>query len=215
MKHLLIILSITISVNSFSQTKLTRVKHMKKSTRKAYLQYKLDRLKETTFRFPCGDSVGTGYYIAQGFQDNINGCGDHLGLDINGLGGGDTDLGDTIYSIGYGIVAQADSSDYLAIYYKHHGKIIKTVYYHCKEIFYKAGDLIPKGYPIATIGNSDGIYLAHLHLEIITDTIISCGFYGEPKGFIDPIEILPFHEKKKKLIQKERRDLYTINKNIK
>ena len=122
-------------------------------------------LPETGFRFPCGDELGHGYYIAQGFQDSVRGDGTHLALDINGLGGGNTDLGDTIYSIGYGIVALVEDYDYLAIYYKYEGRIIKTVYYHCNEMFCKNGDLIPKGYPIATIGNSDGAWLAHLHLR--------------------------------------------------
>ncbi|RLD77658.1 MAG: hypothetical protein DRJ10_11575, partial [Bacteroidetes bacterium] len=36
---------------------------------------KFSMLPETTFRFPCGDSIGNGYYIAQGFQDSINGDG--------------------------------------------------------------------------------------------------------------------------------------------
>ena len=149
-------------------------------------------LPETSFRFPCGDSVGHGYYIAQGFQNEHKYMGSHLGLDISGLGGGDTDLGDTIYSIGYGIVAFMEDVDYLSIYYKYNGQVIKVVYYHCLDILCKPGQLIPKGFPVATIGNSDGAYLAHLHLEMITDTSIYAGFYGEPDGFIDPGPLLPF-----------------------
>ena len=165
---------------------------------------KFSILPETTFRFPCGDSIGNGYYIAQGFQDSINGDGTHLALDINGIGGGNTDLGDTIYSIGFGIVEQADDVDYLTIFYKYQNKIIKVLYYHCKETLVNENDLIPKGFPIATIGNSNGVYLAHLHLEIMSDISLTGNFYGDPKGFIDPIELLPFHENKKKLIALKR-----------
>ncbi|MCF6240129.1 MAG: M23 family metallopeptidase [Bacteroidales bacterium] len=153
-------------------------------------------MPETAFRFPCSDELGHGYYIAQGFQDSIHGDGAHLGLDINGLGGGNSDLGDTIYSIGDGIVANTYDTDYLSIYYKYKGKVVKALYYHCKDIFPKAGDFVSKGEAIATIGNSDGMYLAHLHFELMKDTSIDAGFYGFPEGkFYDPIDVLPFYNK--------------------
>ena len=161
------------------------------------MQKRLDALSESSFRFPCGDENGNGYYIAQGFQDYYRGYGNHLGLDINGVGGGNTDFGDPIYSIGDGIVAQAENEDYLSVYYKYNGKIIKAVYYHCKDIYPKAGDFVAKGEKIATIGNSNGIYWAHLHLELIKDTTVWAGFYGAPNGkFFDPIDLLPFYGKK-------------------
>ncbi len=155
----------------------------------------VDTLSETSLRFPCGDEVGHGYYIAQGFQDDRRGDGTHLGLDINGVGGGNSDLGDTIYSIGNGIVAKAEVDCYLAVYYKYKGKAIKALYYHCLAIFPKTGDYVAKGEPIATIGDI-GADLAHLHFELIKDTNIICGFYGYPEDdFYDPMEVLPFYKK--------------------
>lgn len=174
-------------------------KHLIKENINVDLQSKkinpVDTLSETPFRFPCGDEVGHGYYIAQGFQDNRRGDGTHLGLDINGVGGGNSDLGDTIYSIGNGIVAKAEVDCYLTIYYKYKGRIIKALYYHCLEVFPKTGDYVTKGEPVATIGDI-GADLAHLHFEIMRDTSAPFGFYGYPGNeFYDPIDIVPFYKK--------------------
>ena len=54
------------------------------------------------FDFPVGPPTGTGYYKARGFWPN-----GHVGEDWNGKGGGNTDLGDPVYSIGDGIVVQS------------------------------------------------------------------------------------------------------------
>lgn len=202
MKQLLIILMLglfSINCSNDKQVGLTlnRIEPMKKSTRLSYLQLKLQQLPETVFRFPVGDPIGHGYYISQGFLDTINGYGNHLGIDINGLKGGDTDLGDTIYSIGSGIVAAAEEYEYLAVYYKYNTKIVKAVYFHCNEVFPKSGDNVAKGEPIATIGNSDGIYYAHLHFEIFKDTLLTAGFYGDSAGFYNPVKVLPFYSKVK------------------
>ena len=165
---------------------------------------KLSMLPETTLRFPCGDSVGHGYYIAKGFQEEHSYFGKHLGIDISGIGKGNSDLGDTIYSIGYGMVAFAYSDEYLAVYYKYNGELLKAVYYHCDTVFCKTGELVPKGFPIATIGNSNGAYLAHLHFEMIKDTSIYFGGYGDlhdysepdaPLLFYDPEPLLPHYKK--------------------
>jgi len=46
------------------------------------------------FDFPIGKPNARGYYNAQKFQEN-----NHLGDDWNGVGGGNSDLGDAIYTI--------------------------------------------------------------------------------------------------------------------
>lgn len=157
---------------------------------------KLEKLQETAFRFPVGDSLGKGYYIAQKFQDPKMHEGYHLGIDVSGIGKANTDLGDTIYSVGNGLVnyVEADNVEYLSVYHRYKNKFIKIIYAHCDTIFCKAGDYVNIGEPIATIGNSDGLYLAHLHLEAIEDTTLWFGGYGDPEGFLDPESILPFQK---------------------
>jgi hypothetical protein len=56
------------------------------------------------FDFPVGKPEGTGYYKARGFYPN-----GHLGEDWNGRGGGDSDLGDPIYSMGTGVVVLSEN----------------------------------------------------------------------------------------------------------
>ena len=176
---------------------LTRLDYSFKS-RQTALQIRLDNLEETTFRFPCGDEIGTEYYNAQGFQDTLYGYGDHLAWDINGLGGGDSDLGDTLYAISPGIVAEVDYIDYLTIYHKYKDDIIKVLYYHMYDPIVKAGQNVKKGQPIALMGNSGGAYYAHLHFEVMKDTTTFELFYGIPAGHLDPAVLFPNFKSKKR-----------------
>ena len=56
----------------------------------------------TQFDFPVGKPDAHGYYNAQEFRKN-----NHLGDDWNASTGGDSDLGDPIYSIASGKVTYA------------------------------------------------------------------------------------------------------------
>ncbi len=164
------------------------------------IKEKLHLIKEVTYRFPLGDTLGRGYYIAQKFQDPKMHNGTHLGIDISGIGKVNSDFGDTIYSINNGYVndIQSNHKEYLSIYYKFKGNYIKAVYLHCNEIFCNPGDYVYKGQPVATVGNSDGSYAAHLHLELMSDTTKWYGGYGWPEGYIDPEEVIPYYSTKKK-----------------
>jgi len=182
-----------INVNAqYSAKKLTRLDLVQFNQ----LEIKLSLLKEGTFRYPVGDSIGTGYKIVQKFGNDYKNLNKeyHAGVDINDYQFGNTDLGDPIYSMENGVVADAFTDDYLAIYYKYKGKIIKILYYHCDTVYVKAHESVKKGQLIATIGNSKGVYSAHLHLEVMRDTSIYFqGYVFDRKeliNFIDPEEIL-------------------------
>ncbi|MBN1250570.1 MAG: M23 family metallopeptidase [Bacteroidales bacterium] len=177
--YLSIIISLTVNVTLQSQNLSAKL-----------LRLKLFMLPETTFRFPCGDSIGHGYYVAQGFQNKW----EHLGVDISGIGYCNSDLGDTIYAIANGIVANNWPTSYAAIYHKYEGRIIKSMYLHCDTILCSRGEFIKKGQAIATIGNI-GTRCAHLHFEIAKDTSISMGGYGKPVGFYNPMLIIPHYKK--------------------
>ena len=56
------------------------------------------------FDFPVGKPDATAYYNAQGFTEN-----GHLGEDWNGIGGGNTDLGDPIYAVANGYVSFSEN----------------------------------------------------------------------------------------------------------
>ncbi|MEM8952579.1 MAG: M23 family metallopeptidase [Verrucomicrobiota bacterium] len=118
-----------------------------------------------------GKPDAAGYYRARGYYPN-----GHLGEDWNGRGGGNTDLGDPVYSIGRGVVVY--SADYQMrwgnvviirhAYREADGKIryIDSLYGHLDERFVELNDKVKRGEKIGTIGNCRGIYLAHLHFEI-------------------------------------------------
>ena len=122
------------------------------------------------FDFPVGPPTGTGYYKARGFWPN-----GHVGEDWNGKGGGNTDLGDPVYSIGDGIVVQ--SRDVRrgwgnVIIIRHvfmdknsSVKIMDSLYAHLDSRNVVLNQIVKRGQRIGAIGNNRGMYLAHLHFE--------------------------------------------------
>ncbi|MBW1297528.1 M23 family metallopeptidase [Aquimarina litoralis] len=148
-----------------------------------------------SFDFPVGKPNAKGYYNAQKFQVN-----QHLGDDWNGVGGGNSDLGDPIYSIANGYVSFADDigggwGNVIRIIHKYKGKYYESVYAHCDAIKVRIGDFVTKGKLIGTIGNADGIYLAHLHFEIRDDIFmdIGPGYSNNTKGYLDPTKFINEH----------------------
>ena len=144
------------------------------------------------FDFPVGKPNANGYYNAQKFQEN-----DHLGDDWNGVGGGNSDLGDPIYTIGNGYISE--TKDYeggwgkvvrIVHYYK--GSLYESLYAHCDSIFIKSNRFIKKGEQIATIGNCNGAYYAHIHLELRdhVDLGIGGGYSWDTTGYLTPTEFI-------------------------
>jgi Peptidase family M23 len=145
------------------------------------------------------------YHKDRGFWPN-----GHLGEDWNGDGGGDTDYGDPIYSIGHGVVVLAENvhAGWGNVMIVRHafrdasGKIdmIDSLYGHLKEMKKKVGDRVERGELIATMGNNFGMYSAHLHLEIRKNLSIGMNRtrfaqdysnYYSPTAFIESHRHLP------------------------
>lgn len=144
------------------------------------------------FDFPVGKPDTSGYYNAQKFQEN-----NHLGEDWNGVGGGNSDLGDPIYAIANGYANEVKDyeggwGNVLRIIHSHESKLYESVYAHCDTIFIKEGSFVKKGTKIATIGNCNGIYLAHLHLEIRDSLLmdIGPGYSDETNGYVNPTKFI-------------------------
>lgn len=121
------------------------------------------------FDYPVGKPNSKGYYNAQKFGKN-----DHLGDDWNGTGGGNTDLGDAVYAIADGIVAFSGDlkggwGNVVRIYHnkgtKQKPDYVESIYAHLKKRLATGKKRVKKGDKIGTIGNANGQYLAHLHLE--------------------------------------------------
>lgn len=154
----------------------------------------LDTFKVTNgYDFPVGKPDAKLYYNAQGFQENY-----HLGDDWNGVGGGNTDLGDPIYAIANGYVSFAEDIEGgwgKVIRMVHHNpdkSKTESLYAHCSSILVSEGQYIVKGTIIGTIGTADGAYLAHLHLEIrdVLNLPIGPGYSEETEGYLNPTDYI-------------------------
>jgi len=123
------------------------------------------------FDYPVGAPDAHGYYKARGFW-----TGTHPGEDWNGVNGGNTDLGDPVYSIGNGLVIQSRNvgagwGNVIIVRHAYRNSsdrvtIIDSLYAHLQERLIEKGEKIARGQLLGTIGTASGKYLAHLHFEI-------------------------------------------------
>src|ERR1700730_13384202 len=152
------------------------------------------------FDFPVGKPDAQGYYKARGFRSK-----GHLGEDWDGVGGGDTDLGDPIYSIGDGIVVFARDCHMgwgnviiVRHVFRDGGAIrnIDSLYGHLQKILVHRGQAVKRGQQIATLGNAHGLYDAHLHLEIRKNIEIGmsrAAFARDFNNYCDPSQFIASH----------------------
>ena len=125
----------------------------------------------TRFDMPLGSQHGALTYNARPFR-----IARHLGDDLNGIGGQNSDLGDPVFAAGAGRVVYAGmpgSGWGKMIILAHRlppgdeaGPIVQTMYAHLDQILVKNGQRVQRGEKIATVGTAEGAYLAHLHFEV-------------------------------------------------
>lgn len=151
------------------------------------------------FDQPMGSEHGALTYNAQPFRLNR-----HLGDDLNGIGGLNSDLGDSVFAAGLGRVVYAGTpapSWGKMIILAHRVPdqetpekihVIQTVYAHLDELHVKPEQLVQRGEKIGTVGNAEGQYLAHLHFEIREGPYInpSVGYADAPLNRISPERFL-------------------------
>jgi murein DD-endopeptidase MepM/ murein hydrolase activator NlpD len=152
------------------------------------------------FDFPVGKPEAEGYYKARGFRTN-----GHMGEDWDGIGGGDTDLGDPIYAIGDGIVVFARDVHLgwgnvviIRHAYREKGavKYIDSLYGHLNTMLVGRGQRVFRGQQIATMGTAHGQYDAHLHLEIRKNIEIGLSkskFGKNLSNYYQPTEFIESH----------------------
>lgn len=148
------------------------------------------------FDFPVGKPDGNGYYNAQVFGKN-----NHLGDDWNGNGGGNSDLGDSVFATANGYVNFAEDVDggwgnVIRILHKlPDGTRVESLYAHFEKIVVKSGDWVKRGDFIGTVGTANGIYYAHLHFEIRSDVSmgIGAGYSSDQSGYLDPTKFIRDH----------------------
>ena len=150
--------------------------------------------------YPLGPPDGKGYYNAQPFGGNSG----HLGDDWNGVGGGNSDLGDTIFSIGTGKVFFSKDigggwGNVVRMVHNigtHLDPVwVESLYAHMDTVWVNQGAILKRGDPLGTVGTAGGIYLAHLHLEIRSQVglPIGGGYGTEIEGWEDPSAYIQSH----------------------
>lgn len=119
------------------------------------------------FTSPVGSHHGALTYNAQPFLTNR-----HLGDDLNGIGGWDSDLGDPVYAVADGLVISAGwpadgwGNVIILLHELANGEVIQTFYGHLDSMHVPVGRQVRRGEQIGTIGTANGNYLAHLHFEL-------------------------------------------------
>ncbi len=153
----------------------------------------------TGFDFPVGIPDAKGYYNAQKFTEN-----DHLGDDWNGSGGGNTDLGDSVFAASEGKVIFAEDVyggwGNIVIIAHNTGtnespEYIQSMYAHLDEIETSENNLVDRGQFIGTIGTAHEKYPAHLHFEIRSDVEmgIGGGYSSDTTGYLNPTKFILNH----------------------
>lgn len=154
------------------------------------------------FDFPLGSENGAMSYNAQRFTENR-----HLGDDLNGIGGENSDLGDPIYAVADGRVLLARNGGpgwgnviivlhaYIDPPQSGERKFVQSYYGHVEKMLVRAGGDVHRGDKIATVGTANGRYLAHLHFEMreFTTPFIGPGYREDTRGWIDPTPFIRAH----------------------
>lgn len=145
---------------------------------------------------------GDGWYNARDFRE-VN----HLGEDWNKESGGNTDCGVPVRAISNGkiVFAKTKIEGWGNVLIIRHlladGKEIESLYGHLKAFAKTSGD-VAVGETIGFIGNGDGIYTCHLHLEI---RFSNCPNWGETgpgysldfRGWTDPSSFIDSYRQTK------------------
>jgi murein DD-endopeptidase MepM/ murein hydrolase activator NlpD len=150
----------------------------------------------TRFDAPMGSEHGALTYNAQPFRANR-----HLGDDLNGIGGQNSDLGDAVYASGFGRVVYEGVPGpgwgkmiILAHRVREAEKtrVIQTIYAHLDQILVKPDQVVQRGEKIGTVGTADGQYLAHLHFEVREGPYVNpgVGYADAPLNRLSPERFL-------------------------
>ncbi len=159
------------------------------------------------FDYPVGKPNAEGYYKARGLRLRTP---RHMGEDWNGNGGGNSDLGDPVYTIGTGLVtyaADARGRWGKVVIVRHafrdpkSGKVLccQTLYGHLDRIDVQLGQIVRRGDQVGTIGTNRGMFPAHLHAELHYNVLANCGQQGIPKNSRNYGDLTEFIERYRRL----------------
>lgn len=155
-----------------------------------------------SFSYPVGP--GKSLTEAKDTDDWYNalefGEDNHLGEDWNKNTGGNTDCGEPVYAIGAGeIVYAADAGPgwgnvVIVTHTLPDGEKVQSLYGHLREIAKFNGE-VKKRERIGTVGDANGRYPCHLHLELRTEhsrdwNRAGGGYSDDRSGWLDPSDFI-------------------------
>lgn len=151
------------------------------------------------FDFPVGGADAHGYHLAQRFGENL-----HLGEDWNSNAGPEADRGEPVSSVADGVVTYARTAPGpwgRVVRVVHHVRrlgrstFVESVYAHLDEIAVAEGQTVSRGQALGTIGDADGRFSPHLHLEIrrVPDLPLGAGYSSHDRAWLDPSAFIEAH----------------------
>ena len=131
------------------------------------------------------------------------GANNHLGEDWNKNTGGNTDCGEAVFAIANGTIVYAENAGTgwgNVIIIEHNlpdGTKVQSLYGHLQKILKTSGE-VKKREQIGEVGNADGKYLCHLHLELRDENCLSwnmvfVGYSPYRNGWLDPSDFIDAH----------------------
>ena len=153
----------------------------------------------TRFDFPLGSENGALAYNAQPFTENK-----HLGDDLNGIGGENSDLGDPIFAVADGRVSLARDGGagwgnviIILHAYEENGerKYVQSYYAHLGMMLVAPRQDVHRGEQLGTVGTGNGQYFAHLHFEMreFVTSFLGPGYRADTRGWLNPTEFIAKH----------------------
>ncbi len=150
---------------------------------------------------PLGSDHGALTYNAQPFRVTR-----HLGDDLNGIGGYNSDLGDPVYAAAAGrvVFAGVPGTGWGNMVILAHRvpnaqtgalEVVQSMYAHLETVLVQPGQTLHRGEQIGTVGTAGGLYLAHLHFETRQGPYInpSMGYADVPLNRMSPEHFVAGH----------------------
>lgn len=155
-----------------------------------------------SFAYPIGNGEiltqakdKDGWYNALDFGEE-----NHLGEDWNKNTGGNTDCGEPVYAIANGEITYAADAGpgwgnvIIVTHTLPDGSKVQSLYGHLLEILKTSGE-VKKRELIGKVGNANGKYLCHLHLELRDQNcpswdLVFVGYSPISYGWLDPSDFI-------------------------